>query len=297
MKIKKGIGIGIVSISLLGLFGCGGEQSQTQQDGNQAQNNETTEPEHSQQDHNQQQPEDSNQDKPTTPTDDKSESGSTGQDQSTTPQTEQEALKQIASKLNTRAPIMLPTDVPIGQGNFLTAITNSETWYYNVQLFETKEPTDIDSQATSKGSLLATVEGTVYKDEASAKAAVGGYIQVDASQGNAIDLGHTIQGVMSGAAGHVYIVWNEGRWCIKLDSPTDPAYQNSKYPDSKKLAENIVTYLHDNALPAPYDIGVITIHNWKNSNGTTIQWQHHETVYQVTSQDPMIALKIAVAME
>ena len=93
--------------------------------------------------------------------------------------------------------------------------------------------------------------------------------------------------------GHSYILWNEGRWSIKLDSPNDPTYQNKIYPDGLKLAQKIVAYLNDHTLPAPQKIGVITIHNWLQGPETTIEWQYHEMKYQVTSTDSIKAIEVA----
>lgn len=137
---------------------------------------------------------------------------------------------------------MLPTNMPVGEGHYLTATTTSQTWDYKVNFYETDVPADIDSQTASKGNLIATVEGTEYKDAAGAKEAVNGYTQVDTSnpESPVIDLGHNIKAIQDAGLGHAYLTWNEGRWCIRMDSPNDPAYKNNKYPDSKQLAKNIV---------------------------------------------------------
>ena len=284
MKIRKVIGISIILILLIGLSGCGNNTSQNninkQPISNQTKNN-------------------------TTAQIDKSAQNNTGVSKyspsspKSPPKTQKDVLNKLSSVLNTSVPIKLPTDVPVENGQYLTATTVSEKWYYKVTFYQNIHPDNIDSETASKGKLVATVEETEYKDTSSAKEAINGYSQVDTSKypDMDVDLGHNIKALREAGMGHGYLTWNEGRWCIRLDSPNDPAYKNEKYPDSKKLAEEIVEYLNTYMLPAPEKIGVISVNNWNNSNGTTIEWQYNQMVYKVWSQDPMTALKAAVAMK
>lgn len=284
MKIRKVIGISIILILIIGSSGCGNKASQNninkQPISNQTQNN-------------------------TTAQINKSAQNNTGVSKYSSPspsnpsKTQKDVLNKLSSVLNTSVTIMLPTDVPVDNGEYLTATTVSEKWYYKVNFYQNIQPEDIDSETASKGNPILTVEGTEYKDAASAKEAINGYSQVATSKypDMNIDLGHNIKALVDAGMGHGYLTWNEGRWCIRLDSPNDPAYKNKKYPDSKKLAEEIVEYLNNYMLPAPEKIGVISVNNWYNSNGTTIEWQYNQMVYKVWSQDPMTALKAAVTMK
>ena len=193
---------------------------------------------------------------------------------------------------------MLPTSMPVGNGRSLTATTVSQTTTYKVSFYETNQPAKINSPAASKGTLIATVEGTEYQDAASAKDGIPGYVQIDTSQYDEfLDLGHNIKAVEDAGAGHQQLKWNEGRWYIDVDSPTDPAFQNKEYPDREQLAKNVVAYLDGHMLPAPQKIGVIRIDIWNQNYGATVTWQENQTVYQVSSKDPMTALKVAVAMK
>ena len=214
--------------------------------------------------------------------------------------TQQNVLNQIRSALETKGkvPLMLPTGVPIEKGRYLTATTTSLATNYKVNLYETGQPAEMNSPAASKGTLIAAVEGTEYKDASGARNSISSYEKVDTSNyGELLDLGHSIKAVGDAGLGHEHLVWNEGRWCIRLDSPIDPAYQNKEYPDNGKLAKNIVAYLENHMLPAPQKIGVISVSNWNRSLGTTVQWQNDRTVYQISSEDPMTALEVAVAMK
>lgn len=298
MKPYKVVGAGLIAISLLGLFGCETNTSSSHIQHNNAtvENHESQNPDQSQQNNTSQTSGKSDNGDLSTQNNDSNQSSGNNQtgstNQKTPPQTKQEVLNSIAKQLKTKVPLMMPKNVPLDEGKYLTATTTSQTWYYQVNLYETDTPVNINSQEASKGTLIATIEGTEYKDSASAEKAINGYVQADTSQ-NSVDLGHGIKGTMEGAAGHSYILWNEGRWSIKLDSPNDPTYQNKTYPDGLKLAQKIVAYLNDLSLPAPHKNGVITIHNWQQEPETTIEWQHHKMTYQVTSQDPIKAIEVA----
>ena len=216
----------------------------------------------------------------------------------TSSRTQQEIWKQINACLNTKVPLMLPTSVPAEKGRYLTAATTSQVQDYKVNLYETAQPAAINSEAASKGTLIATVGGTEYQDAAGAKDGVSEYEKVDLSTTDQIlDLGHNIKAAEDAGLGHQQLIWNEGRWCLRMDSPTDPAYKNKEYPDREQLAKNVVAYLEDHMLPAPQEVGIISINIWDHSYGTTVRWQQKQTVYQVSSPDPMTALKVAVAMK
>ena len=217
--------------------------------------------------------------------------------------TQQLVFSQIAAQLDTEVPLMLPTGIPVAENRFLTATTVSQAADYKVNFYETDQAAEINSQAASEGTFLASLEGTDYQDAESARESVSttGYgYEVDLSSvdSNAIvDLGHSIKAVADAGAGHQMLTWNEGRWCLCVDSPSDSTYQEQEYPDRKRLAEDVVAYLEDNTLPVPQEIGVISINIWNWNHDTIVEWQNQQTVYQITIQDPLTALKIAVEMQ
>lgn len=212
-------------------------------------------------------------------------------------QTQQDVLNQIRTDLDTKVPVMLPTGVPVKNGRCLTATTASQKTHYEVKLYETDQPAKLNSKSATKGTLLATITGTVYQNAASAKDSIIGYEQADLSNGESLDLGHNIRAEQDTGLGHQQLTWNEGRWCLRIDSPTDPANQSKEYPDMKQLAKSVVAYLDTHMLPAPQKIGVISMDIWKWNCVTTVEWQQNQTVYQVGSKDPMTALEAAVAMK
>lgn len=216
----------------------------------------------------------------------------------TGPETQQEALDQIREVLNTKVAVRLPSGVPVSKGHYLTAAVTSKPGDYVVNFYETDQPAQINSQASSKGTRVAAVEGTAYKNAAAAKDSIPGYEQVDTSiKDGLVNLGHAVKAVGDAGAGHQMLTWNEGRWCIRIDSPTDSSYQNKAYPDRVQVARNVVDYLENHMLPAPQKIGVISINIWSWNYGATVEWQENQTVYQASSVNPMTALEVAVAMQ
>src|SRR5579875_3325097 len=176
MKIYKILGTSIIAVSLLG---CETSISSTH-----TQKQDSTKNQQTQQDQNSQSAEHS-------PNGDSSgsEHNSTGSLNEQTPlRTEQEVLKQLGGQLKTKVPFIIPKNVPLAEGKYLTATTTSEMWYYQIKLYETDQPAAINSQAAANGKLIASVEGTEYKDEENAQKAINGYVKADISQ-NSIDLG------------------------------------------------------------------------------------------------------------
>lgn len=211
--------------------------------------------------------------------------------------TQQDVLKQIRAALDTKVHVMLPTSIPVEKNRYLTATTVSQPANYKVNFYKTINAVKINSPSSSKGTLIATLDGMKYKDAASAKESIPNYEQINtADYDEFIDLGHNIKAVEQAGLGHQQLLWNEGRWYIYFDFPSDSTFQNKGYPDNKQLAKDIVVYLDKNMLPAPQKIGVIKISNWNTCSSTTVQWQDNQTVYQISSQDPMTAFKIAVAI-
>jgi beta-lactamase regulating signal transducer with metallopeptidase domain len=211
-------------------------------------------------------------------------------------------ITQANKALNTKVPVMLPARISTAQGRYLAATTAAQTSNYKVNFYETNNAAAVNSKEASQGTPIASVEGTLYKDEANAKQTIldNNYEVLSLSSYNEemiINLGHNIKALRECGMGHNFITWNEGRWCLHVESPSDPAYKYTKYPNSGDLAENVVTYLSTNMLPVPHEVGVISIEDWAKNHEATIEWQENKTVYQISSSDPMTALKVAVAMK
>lgn len=211
---------------------------------------------------------------------------------------QQNILNQIKKALHTNVSVMLPSSIQVAPGLSLTATTASQAANYKVNLYETRQSAGINSKAASNGTLIASIEGIAYPDASSAKASISGYVDENTVSGaSREDLGHQIKAFVDAGMGHLIYTWHEGRWCIILDSPNDATYKSSQYPDSVRLAKNIVEYLEGHMLPPPEKIGVIKIRNWNNSDEATIQWQDDKTVYKITCPNPMTALEAATSIK
>jgi hypothetical protein len=140
------------------------------------------------------------------------------------------------------------------------------------------------------------IEKQEHDSAEDAAAAIDGYRKVEQTN---IDLGYGIKGFQEGAAGHEYISWNEGRWLIQLDFPTDPQYIIDGYEGGSEMAKKVVEYLESHYLPPPHDIGMITINGYKEHPETVVKWQEGKTVYSITSKnkEPFDALEKAVEFE
>ncbi|WHY71777.1 hypothetical protein [Fictibacillus enclensis] len=137
------------------------------------------------------------------------------------------------------------------------------------------------------------VNKTTYKTNEEAAEAIKGYEKIEQTN---VDLGHDIKAFAEGAAGHQYLSWNEGRWLIQVNYPSDPQYAIDKNVDGLGFSKKIVAYLETHYLPAPKDKGIVKINGFKDSGVTTVQWQKGKVVYEIksTKNSPIETLEKAV---
>ncbi|MCT1902362.1 hypothetical protein [Oceanobacillus sojae] len=153
-----------------------------------------------------------------------------------------------------------------------------------------KENTEAEDSSNSN------IEETDYSSEQEAINAIENYEEVEQTN---IDLGHGVKALSEGATGHNYVSWNEGKWLIRVNAPTDPELATGNYKDGEELARAVVDYLETNYLPAPDERGVIEIADFDEHPGTVIRWQKGSTVYEIdeSTDNPIDALQIAVESE
>ncbi|WP_233879518.1 hypothetical protein [Virgibacillus halodenitrificans] len=163
---------------------------------------------------------------------------------------------------------------------------------------KTESSSKNSSEEISKGNneddkLNKDVQKTEYESTEKAVSAVKGYNNLEQTN---MDLGHGVQAFAEGATGHSYISWNEGKWYIEINSPTDTKYQMSTYKNGKALAKSVVDYLENNYLPAPGEKGVIKIDSFKKNPSTSVVWQQGNTVYKIdqNTDKPLDTLDLAV---
>lgn len=151
------------------------------------------------------------------------------------------------------------------------------------------EEENTDSKETSNSD----IKETDYSSEQEAVNAIENHEEVEQTN---IDLGHGVEALAEGATGHNYVSWNEGKWLIRVNAPTDHQFATGKYEDGEKLARTVVDYLETNYLPAPDERGVIEIDDFAEHPGTVIRWQQGSTVYEIneSTDNPIDALQIAV---
>ncbi|MBU5671745.1 hypothetical protein [Paenibacillus brevis] len=137
------------------------------------------------------------------------------------------------------------------------------------------------------------VKETQYSSKETAVNAIENYYEIEQTN---VDLGHGIKGHAEGAAGHQYISWNEGKWLIEVNFPTDPEYAVDDYDNGEAMAKAIVSYLEDHFLPPPDERGKIQINGFREHPETIIQWQEGTKVYVIDQKtaDPLDTLQIAV---
>lgn len=213
------------------------------------------------------------------------------------PQTHQEVLTLTRAALDTKMPVMLPTDVPTGEGCYLTSATVSQAQSYHVNFYAVKQATAVNAKDATQGEPIVEVSGAEEKSEEDLQDIFSACQMVNpTNSAGTVDLGHGIEGYMDAGLGHAYLTWYEGTWCMVMDGPNDPANRNPKYPDQEVFAKQIVEYLDTNKLPVSRDLGLIFMNLWGDLE-TVVSWQDGMNVYQVMGKDPMTVLQVAVAMK
>ncbi|WP_458413117.1 hypothetical protein ACNQFZ_20340 [Schinkia sp. CFF1] len=137
------------------------------------------------------------------------------------------------------------------------------------------------------------VKEETYSSEKEAVNAIENYYEIEQTN---LDLGHGIKGFAEGAAGHHYISWNEGKWLIEINFPTNPEYAIDNYENAESMAKSTVNYLDEHFLPPPDQRGKIQINGFREHPETIIRWQQGNKVYEIDQKtaNPLEALQIAV---
>ncbi|KOP78511.1 hypothetical protein AMS59_11750 [Lysinibacillus sp. FJAT-14745] len=198
------------------------------------------------------------------------------------------ALKNIKDQLKTNLPIILPTELPITKGTFLTATTKAEANQVEVLFFESKEYLPINDRKLKNSQTATIIARLVVKQYPNAKEANEQISFENFSQngGQKVDLGYNIKGYQDAGAGSLWTGWNEGRWALATHTRTD----NSEA--GVKLAKQAVQFLETHMLPIPKQNGFAHVDVYKSGN--LIVWQDEKLVYTLDSiKEPLKALEIA----
>ncbi|QDQ00960.1 hypothetical protein FOH38_11085 [Lysinibacillus fusiformis] len=204
--------------------------------------------------------------------------------------TQAEALKNVKEQLETDLAVVLPKELPVTEGTFLTATTKVEDKQVEIIFFESEKYmpiNDIKLKNSSNATVIAKLLVTQYDSVAQASEQIA-FEDYSQNGGQQVDLGFTIKGYQDAGAGSLWTGWNEGRWALAAHTRTDNPQAGLE------LAKQAVKYLEMHTLPIPKQNGFAHLDVYKSGN--LIVWQNEKLVYTLDSiKEPMKALAIATA--
>lgn len=202
--------------------------------------------------------------------------------------TQAEIIDAVKTDLKTGLTKILPSELPLEKGKYLTAKTKSDENHYEVVFYESTEPVAINHENLADSQIIARFNAQQYESvqEASEQVAFENFSELG---GQPIDLGYGITGYQDAGAGSMWTSWNEGRWAIAAHTRT------SEGESGEKLAREATEFLETHTLPIPKPNGFAHIDVYQSDNRIT--WQMENVVYMIDKvKDPMIALKIATSI-
>lgn len=213
---------------------------------------------------------------------------------STTPSTEpsssenpngpnaQEELIQLHSEL--KMPRITPT-----QGQFINVASALEVNHLSVLYYMMTTPLVMSHKQLNNEIPFASYNIKSYGTMKEAEDAVN---YVTDSNGQSVDLGYGLTGYQQGAAGSTYLNWQEGNWSLTVRAVSGSGQE------AISTAKEMVEYLEKNLLPAPKNLGQVTVDlGLTGYKKAKVAWNFDETVYEVTSDSPLKALEIAVSVK
>ena len=184
--------------------------------------------------------------------------------------------------------LRLPT-VSAPKQKALNIASALEVNHLSVLYYAMDQPLVMNHRQLNNETPFASYQITSYDSAEEAQAAVN-YV-VDQG-GRPVDLGYKITGYQQGAAGSTYLNWQEGQWSLTVRG------LNSENQDPVPVAKDMVAYLEEGFLPVPKTVGQVTVDlGVSGYKKAQVVWQEDETVYRVTHQDPVSALKTAVSVK
>lgn len=173
---------------------------------------------------------------------------------------------------------------------YLSAATTKTSDQANFRILYYAENQAISVNDTALNDLqpIALFEKQTYS---SADEAVNEVAQVIDTAGSKIDLGYGITGYQQGAAGSSYLSWQEGNWSLVVRA------SNIEGEVVEPLAKEVVAYLETAMLPAPQNVGQISLAAGASDfyQTNSVVWQQGTTVYTIQHFDAIQAVKMAVS--
>ncbi|MFK4567553.1 hypothetical protein [Enterococcus sp. UD-01] len=204
----------------------------------------------------------------------------------------QKQAEQVLNQLKTAFPNdALPQAILTSQtADYLSAATTPASDHNNFRVLYYAQPQPIGVNDTALNELnpIASFEKKTYGSAEEAAAAVN---QIIDNNGMKVDLGYGITGYQQGAAGSSYLSWQEGNWSLVVRA------SNIEGEKAEPLAKEAVAYLEKAMLPAPQNVGQITLTtNTDNQyQNNSVVWQKGNNVYTIQHFDSIQALKMAVS--
>lgn len=217
------------------------------------------------------------------------ESKAPAKSENNTPEKQAEA---VLGQLNQEFPNnSLPQAILTSQtAEYLTAATTStaDQGNFRVLYYAEANAIAVNDLAVNELQPIASFEKKSYGSDAEAAAAVN---QIIDNGGNPIDLGYGIKGYQQGAAGSTFLSWQEGNWSMVVRA------SNIGGEVAEPLAKEAVAYLETAMLPAPRNVGQISLtasvsDSYQNNS---VVWQKGTIVYTIQHFDAVQALKMAVS--
>ncbi|MCQ2008388.1 hypothetical protein NOM01_00080 [Sporolactobacillus sp. STSJ-5] len=200
----------------------------------------------------------------------------------------QKTIMDVKSLLKGQAQPLLPQKLPIENGSYISAVVKNQASGYTVTFKQTSTPLKVNDKRLSTAKTIAVITRHTYSNEAQAAKQMT-YHKYGSSDGEAVPLGHQITGYADAGAGTAGISWNEGRWTLASLSPT------SESAKGEQLARSIVDYLEVHSLPVPHQYG--RVQTYTDNRQSMIRWQDRSSIYELTGNDPLALLAIAVSMK
>ncbi|MFZ4451351.1 hypothetical protein [Salibacterium aidingense] len=200
---------------------------------------------------------------------------------------EAESTDPLRDQLNMeKSAVKLPTSFPEENADSVNPeISTNQAQTYTVQYHN------------ENNKLMAEMSAKQYENAEQSVAEIQSYRdgkQTPPYEEGKVDLGHGLTGYTEGAAGNVYLSWEEGNWLIVIHSLTQDQL------DQPALARQMVDDLEKYTLPAPDEKGCIFVDYEQGDDDVTvdIRWQEGANVYQLnTEEDPLNALHMAVSIQ
>lgn len=206
--------------------------------------------------------------------------------------TSEKQAEAVLGQLNQEFPNnSLPQAILTSQtAEYLTAATTStaDQGNFRVLYYAEANAIAVNDLAVNELQPIASFEKKSYGSDAEAAAAVN---QIIDNGGNPIDLGYGIKGYQQGAAGSTFLSWQEGNWSMVVRA------SNIGGEVGEPLAKEAVAYLETAMLPAPRNVGQISLtasvsDSYQNNS---VVWQKGTIVYTIQHFDAVQALKMAVS--